>query len=106
MGRHFFKLQCKPGSEQEYVERHQAVFPDLLDAFKRVGIRSYSIFMQGNGLYAYMEADDYDYAMAELDKDPANERWQAYMKDIMLPFEGGTSLVQPVDNEVFFFDNK
>jgi L-rhamnose mutarotase len=106
MARHFFKLQCKPGTEIEYVERHKHVFPDLIEAFRRVGIQSYSIFMQYNRLYAYMEVDDYEAAMRELANDPANVRWQAYMKDMMIPSGKDGSIVEVVDNEVFFFENR
>lgn len=96
-------LRCKPGTEEEYVERHKQVFPDLLDAFKRVGITSYSIFMQKNQLYAYMEVENFNVAMAELNHDPANHRWQVYMKDIMEPVGQDGAMVDIVDNEVFFF---
>jgi len=101
MARHFFRMQCKPGCEQEYVERHKAVFPDLLDALKRVGVSEYSIFMEGTNLYAYMVVDDYDKAMAELGTDPANVRWQAFMRDVMVTDENGAK-VDVIDNEVFY----
>jgi L-rhamnose mutarotase len=101
MARHFFLMQCKPGCEKEYVERHKAVFPDLLAALKRVGVSEYSIFMKGNQLYAYMVVDDFDKAMEELANDPANQRWQAFMRDIMVTDENGAK-VEVIDNEVFY----
>lgn len=106
MERHFFLLRCKSGTEKEYIERHKHVFPDLLAAFRRVGVQSYSIFMRDNQLYAYMEVENFEQAMAELDKDPANVRWQEYMKDMMEPCGKDGSIVDVVDNEVFFFENK
>jgi len=106
MARHFFKLQCLPGTEAEYVERHKRVYPDLLEAFRRVGIRSYSIFMQENRLYAYMEVDDFDAAMKALATDPANVRWQEYMKDILVPIGKDGSMMDVVDNEVFYFEHR
>lgn len=105
MPRHFFKLQCKAGMETEYVERHRRVFPDLLEAFRRVGIHTYSIFMQDNHLYAYMEVDDFQAAMKELAEDPADVRWQAFMKDLLEPIGKDGSIMDVVDNEVFFFRN-
>lgn len=101
MARHLARMYCKPGCEQEYVERHKAVFPDLLESLKRVGVSEYSIFMKGTELYAYMVADNYDQAMAELATDPANMRWQAFMLDVMVTDENGV-LVEVIDNEVFY----
>ncbi|MCQ6560693.1 L-rhamnose mutarotase [Paenibacillus mendelii] len=101
MARHFFKMACKPGCEQEYVKRHEAVFPDLLASLKRVGVSHYSIFMKGTELYAYMVVDDYDKAMAELGNDPANQRWQVSMYDLMETDENGV-IVEVIDNEVFY----
>jgi L-rhamnose mutarotase len=101
MARHLYLMQCKPGCEKEYVERHKAVFPELLASLKRVGVRDYSIFMRGTQLYAYMVVDDFKAAMKELSDDPANRRWQEFMEDIMVT-EGESAAVDIVDNEVFY----
>ncbi len=104
MARHLFKMSCKSGFEQEYVERHKAVNPELLAALSRVGIKEYSIFMQGAELYAFMVVDDFAKAMNELAIDPANIRWQAFMSDIMSCNENGT-IVEVVDHEVFYLNS-
>ena len=96
-----FKLTIRPGAEEEYRRRHQAVDPDLLQAFREVGVKTYSIFMDGTTLFAYMEVDDFDAAMRALDSHPANIRWQAFMSDILIADEAGQIL--QVLPEVFHF---
>lgn len=103
MARYLFMMQCKPGCEQEYVVRHKAVFPELLETLTRLGIRNYSIFMRGTQLYAYLEVDDFDSAMNELALEPSNRRWQEYMSDILVT-ENGNPAIDRIDNEVFYFD--
>jgi L-rhamnose mutarotase len=103
MKRYAFVMRVKPGAEEEYRRRHREVFPDLLQAISRVGIREYSIFMLENTLFAYLQVADYhdvDAVMGELAQDPANIRWQEYMAPIMETWEsGGIAKVVP---EVFY----
>jgi L-rhamnose mutarotase len=87
---HFFLMQCKPGYEEEYKKRHLAVYPELEAALKEAGISNYSIFMDGKQLYAYLETDDFNRSMKLLAEHPANQRWQAYMSDIMVTDQDGT----------------
>jgi L-rhamnose mutarotase len=89
MQRVSFLLQIREEDQQEYMKRHKAVYPELLQAFGEVGIHTYSIFLDGGTLFAYMEVDDFDAAMEQLDRHPANIRWQKYMSDLLLPFPNG-----------------
>lgn len=98
-----FLLRIRPGTEAEYRRRHQAVFPDLLAAFQRHGIRTYSIFMHGTTLFAYMEVEDFDRVMKLLEQEPANQRWRAFMADIVVTTETG-STIEKIP-EVFHFSS-
>ncbi|WP_163539501.1 L-rhamnose mutarotase [Gracilibacillus sp. YIM 98692] len=104
MARYMFVMECKEGAEEEYKKRHQEVHPELLDALKEVGISNYSIFMDGTKLYAYMEVDDYHRAMKELEGNPANRKWQAFMSDILAMDEKGDPQMYLIDQEVFHLD--
>lgn len=75
--------RLKPGSEERYEEYHQAVWPDVLAAIRRVGITKYLIFRDGLDLFHYIECEDYDRAIAGLARDPVNIRWQAEMAPMM-----------------------
>ncbi|MCL6625497.1 L-rhamnose mutarotase [Alicyclobacillus shizuokensis] len=101
MQRRAFKLRIREGTAEEYVRRHQAVHEDLLRVFESVGIKTYSIFMDGNILYAYMEAEDLDSAIKSIEEHPANIRWQKYMSDILIADHEGRTMV-PLP-EVFHF---
>ncbi|WP_395768375.1 L-rhamnose mutarotase [Aquirufa sp.] len=84
MQRKAFKMFLLPGFEAEYVRRHDAIWPELVDLLHEVGIQNYSIFLDSETLtlFAYLEAPD----LGALDQLPAQEvmqRWWKYMGDIM-----------------------
>ncbi len=103
MQRMGFILRIRPGTMDEYRRRHASVYEDLLEAFKRYGIHTYSIFMHETTLFAYMEVEDFDDAMAHLAEDPANQRWQAFMSDLLVLDQTGKSMHQIP--EVFHFES-
>lgn len=80
MTRHCFRLQVRPDRMTEYVERHAAVWPDMLRALERTGWRNYSLFLGEDGLLiGYVEVDDLDVAVAGMAETEVNARWQAEM---------------------------
>ena len=101
--RHAFKLNIRPGSEEEYEWRHRAVYPQLLQVFRDAGVRSYSIFREGTTLFAYMEMDDLEKTMRMINQAEVNTKWQLFMADILLPIEPEKRMV-PL-TEVFHFEN-
>jgi L-rhamnose mutarotase len=58
MTRVAFKMRLKPGCEDIYKEKHDAIWPELADLIRRHGIRNYSIFRLDLDLFAYYETDD------------------------------------------------
>ncbi|MDL4840159.1 L-rhamnose mutarotase [Aquibacillus rhizosphaerae] len=104
MARYIFRMECKKGSEEEYKKRHEAVHPELLKALKEVGISNYSIFMDGNQLYAYMEVDNFHEAMERMESNPANIKWQTYMSDILGMDNGNNPKMHLIDQEVFHLE--
>ncbi|WP_308636042.1 L-rhamnose mutarotase [Paenibacillus silvisoli] len=101
MQRVSFVLQIDESNREEYIKRHEQVDPELLQAFREVGIHTYSIFLDGGRLFAYMEVEDFDYAMAELGSHPANIRWQQFMSDLLIKHHEDTTV--KVIPEVFHF---
>jgi L-rhamnose mutarotase len=98
-----FLLKIDSKDQQEYIKRHQAVYPELLQAFQEVGISTYSIFMHEEYLFAYMEVENYQEAMKKLDENEANQRWQWFMSDLLKKHNNGqTTLEIP---EVFHFEH-
>jgi L-rhamnose mutarotase len=83
MARYATYMRVKPGTEEEYAERHRNCWPEIIEGAQRAGIRNYSIFMRGCELFSYFEADDLAASMAQIAADPVNQRWQAYMAPLM-----------------------
>jgi L-rhamnose mutarotase len=73
------RTRLKPGMEAAYDAAHTAVPPELLEAQRALGIKRWLIFRDGLDLFHSIECEDYDHAIAELAKLPANQRWQAEM---------------------------
>ena len=88
MPRYCFQLQVRPERMAEYVERHRAVWPDMLAALRDTGWRNYSLVLRDDGLLVgYVEADDLAAAQAGMAATEVNARWQAEMA----PFFTGLS---------------
>jgi L-rhamnose mutarotase len=76
-----FLLKVKPEKIQVYKERHQAVWPEMLDALRRTGWHNYSLFMRDDGLiFGYFETpSSLQAAQAGMSKEEINKKWQDFM---------------------------
>ena len=87
--RYCFHLQVRPDRMAEYVERHQAVWPEMQDALRATGWRNYSLFLRTDGLLiGYVEADDLAAAQAAMAETEVNARWQAEMAPFFVDLDG------------------
>lgn len=78
-----FLLHLKPGRVQDYLQAHEHVWPEMLEALSRTGWRNYSLFVrESDGLVVgYLETDDFEAAVAGMDSEEINERWQRGMAE-------------------------
>ena len=76
-----FLMHLRPELVDEYLTAHEHVWPEMLEALTRAGWRDYSLFVRrGDGLVVgYCVADDFDAAVAAMDREDVNGRWQATM---------------------------
>jgi L-rhamnose mutarotase len=82
MERVCFLLRVRPDRLGEYRERHEAVWPEMLDALRTTGWRNYSLFLSDDGLLVgYLETDDFEAAVAGMEQTEVNARWQADMAE-------------------------
>jgi L-rhamnose mutarotase len=89
MQRVCFQLQVKPDRMAEYRERHDAVWPEMLDALRASGWRNYSLFLSTTGmLIGYLETDDFGAALRGMEQTDINARWQAEMAEFFEDLEG------------------
>ena len=73
-----FQLQVRPDRLAEYVERHRAVWPEMLRAIEAAGRRNYSLFLRDDGLLVgYYETDDDAASARALAEDPRTAAWEA-----------------------------
>ena len=82
MERVCFALQVRPDRLDEYKRRHEQVWPEMLDALRDAGWRTYSLFLRDDGLLiGYLETDDFDAAQRAMAATEVNDRWQAEMAE-------------------------
>lgn len=83
MANYAWVLEVRPGYEEEYKKRHDEIWPEMLDALTRAGIRNYNIFRHGLTLFGYFETDDLKKAQEILAVSDVNARWGEWMGPIM-----------------------
>lgn len=99
-----FTMRLLPGQEAEYRRRHDAVWPEMLEALKAAGCRDYSIFIRGDDLFACLVVDDFARFRASMAASPVNARWQAEMAALIDPLtDPATGFHQQLE-EIFHLD--
>ncbi|KRB78508.1 hypothetical protein ASE01_04390 [Nocardioides sp. Root190] len=107
MPRYCFSLQVRPDRMDEYVERHRAVWPEMLAALEETGWRNYSLFLREDGLLiGYVESDDLVAAQAAMAATEVNARWQADMAPYFTQLEGAPDEGNVPLREVFNLDDQ
>ena len=102
MERYAWKAVVKEGCWEEYVRRHQAIWPELVELLKQAGICNYSIWNVGNELFGYYEcAKGIDFAAKTQAESPLVDKWNEYMKDVMIMEMDPVTGAQPMLTEVF-----
>jgi L-rhamnose mutarotase len=80
-----FVMRLLPGAETEYRRRHAAVWPELLAELKAAGASNYSIFLDGDRLFGYLEVEDLARFQDHMVASDVNARWQADMGVLIDP---------------------
>ncbi len=84
MERFAWKARILPGKLDEYVKRHDEIWPEMTDVLNKAGIRNYTIWTEGQTLFGYYECDSVEFAARAQAESPVVARWNAYMKDVMV----------------------
>ena len=79
-----FRMKLKPGTVEEYRQRHDTLWPELGELLSGAGIYDYSIFLDEETLhlFAVLKLRDGD-TSAALPEHPVMRRWWDYMADLM-----------------------
>ena len=102
--RYAWKATVKEGCLEEYIRRHDAIWEELKALLKEAGICNYSIWNVGNELFGYYECDSVAEAARVQAQSEVVDRWNEYMKDVMLMELDPETGAQPLMRQVFFFD--
>ena len=89
MQRVCFLLKVRPDRLDDYVARHDSVWPEMLAALRLTGWGNYSLFLRDDGLLVgYFETPSLEAALAGMADTDVNERWQAEMAPFFESLEG------------------
>lgn len=107
MRRVCFQLQVRPDRIEEYVRRHAAVWPEMLEALDAAGWRDYSLFLRPDGLLVgYFETETLEGAQARMAATDVNRRWQAEMADLFVDLDGAPDEGFLVLEEIFHLEDQ
>lgn len=79
-----FTMQIDPKFRDEYMKRHDAIWPELVERLRSAGLSDYSIFVdEATGrLFAVLRLTE-DHGMDKLAEAKIVKKWWAHMADIM-----------------------
>ena len=103
MEKYAWTARIKEGKKDEYVKRHNEIWPELVELLKSAGICNYTIWADGNTLFGYYECEKgVEYAARVQAESPIVDKWNEYMKDVMdMPIDERTG-AQPLLEQVFY----
>ena len=94
----------KPGCREEYIRRHNEIWPELAAYIKAGGVSDYSIFLdeETNILFAVQKVSG-EQSSQDMGVNPVVAKWWDYMKDIMETNPDNSPVTIPLD-EVFYLE--
>ena len=99
-----FKMKLKPGCKEEYIRRHNAIWPELKLLLNQTGVRDYSIYLdeETDTLFA-IQYQDGNQSSQDLGANAIVHKWWLYMEDIMDTNPDSSPVSIPLE-EVFHMD--
>ena len=105
MEKYAWTARIKEGKKEEYVKRHNEIWPELVELLKSAGICNYTIWADGNTLFGYYECEKgVEYAARVQAESPIVDKWNEYMKDVMDMIMDPVTGAQPMLVKVFTLD--
>lgn len=99
-----FTMQLNAGQKEEYIRRHDTIWPELSNLLTEAGIRDYSIFLdeETNILFAILKRTP-SHTMDALPDNEIMRRWWQYMAPIMKTNEDNSPVTRSLE-QVFHMD--
>ena len=104
MEKYAWKGKIVDGALDEYIRRHDALWDEMKDVLREAGIVNYTIWNVGNELFGYYECEKgIEFAEKTQAGSPIVDRWNEYMKDIIIMELDPETGAQPQLKKVFTF---
>jgi L-rhamnose mutarotase len=105
MERYAWKAKIKNNCLDEYIKRHNALWPELKILLKEAGIKNYTIWNSGNEMFGYYECEKgIEYATKIQRESKIVDKWNEYMKDILIMEMDKETGAQPKLKQVFILE--
>ncbi|MFK7870347.1 MAG: L-rhamnose mutarotase [Roseobacter sp.] len=84
MEKYAFRMRLNPGCREDYIKRHDDIWPELVELLKDAGVSDYSIHLDEdtNTLFGVLWRKA-GHSMDDLPNHPVMQKWWAHMADIM-----------------------
>ena len=104
MKRLAFKMHLDKGQKEEYIKRHNEIWPELKRLLKNAGVSEYSIFLdeESNTLFAFQKVSG-DGGSQNLSETELVKLWWNYMADIMKTNPDNSPVTVELE-EVFYME--
>lgn len=104
MKRLAFKMHLDKGQKEEYIKRHNEIWPELKRLLKDAGVSEYSIFLdeESNTLFAFQKVSG-DGGSQNLSETELVKLWWNYMADIMKTNPDNSPVTVELE-EVFYME--
>jgi len=104
MEKYAWKAKIVDGALDEYIKRHDEIWDEMKAVLSEAGIVNYTIWNVGNELFGYYECEKgVEYAARVQGESPVVDRWNEYMKDILIMEMDPETGAQPKLKKVFSF---
>ncbi len=98
-----FKMKLKPGFKEEYIKRHEQIWPELVELLKANGIADYTIFLDEETNYLFGVQQQNGQSSQDLGSTEIVQKWWEYMADIMDTHPDNSPISIPL-TQVFHMD--
>ncbi len=103
MERYAWKGRIVEGMLEEYIKRHDEIWPELTQVLNDAGIHNYTIWNVGDELFGYYECDKgVEFAAKTQAESPVVDKWNEYMKDVLIMEMDPVTGAQPMLKQVFY----
>jgi len=104
--REAFLIYAQPEKYEEYIRRHNPIWPDLKKELKKYGISNYSIFMHENKkyLFGYFEIKNKRLYERMGDSEVCRKWWKHMTEVLICNAESDEKAKEDILTEVFYLE--